>query len=100
VLFARKGEGTIESLERKRQEYLALAPEVARFRRVDATQPVDAVVAEVIAAIEALLAEQAGTSPVGAPAADVAVTPAEAGNPAEAATPTEAANAATRSDAA
>ena len=63
VLFDRKGEGTLESLERKRQEYLALAPLVARFRSVDATQPIDLVVAEVIAAIEALLEEQAGEQP-------------------------------------
>jgi thymidylate kinase len=91
VLFARKGEGTLESLERMRQDYLALAPVVARFRSVDATQPVDVVVAEVIAAIEALLAEQAGESPAGASAvSDVSATPADA-----AASP-----AATRSDAA
>lgn len=63
VLFARKGEGTLESLESKRQEYLALAPLVARFRSVDATQPVDAVVAQVVTAIEALLAERAGDQP-------------------------------------
>jgi hypothetical protein len=61
VLFDRKGEGTVESLERKRQEYLALADEVARFRVVDATQPVAAVVSDVIDAIRALLAERAAT---------------------------------------
>jgi thymidylate kinase len=63
VLFARKGEGTLESLESKRQEYLALERVVTRFRSVDATQPVDAVVTEVVAAIESLIAEQTDAPP-------------------------------------
>jgi thymidylate kinase len=58
VLFDRKGEGTVESLERKRQEYLALAPHVRRFEVVDATRPVDAVVTDVVALIHDLLASE------------------------------------------
>jgi thymidylate kinase len=51
VLLARKGEGTIEALERRRDEYRAIAGHVDDFVEVDATQPVDAVtdrVAEII----------------------------------------------------
>lgn len=69
VLFDRKGEGTLESLERKRQEYLALAGVVERFRVVDATQPVDAVVAAVIAEIQALIDGTAATPSPGQAAA-------------------------------
>ncbi len=47
VFFARKGEGTVESLEQRRQEYLAQADLFDRFVIVDARQPTDAVVAEV-----------------------------------------------------
>jgi thymidylate kinase len=47
VLLARKGEGTIETLERRRDEYRAIAPLVPRFIEVDATQPLAAVVREV-----------------------------------------------------
>jgi thymidylate kinase len=51
VLLARKGEGTVEALERRRDEYRAIAGHVDDFVEVDATQPVDAVtdrVAEII----------------------------------------------------
>jgi thymidylate kinase len=48
VLFARKGEGTIEVLEHRRQEYLKLRDVVEDFARVDATRP-EAEVAEEIA---------------------------------------------------
>jgi thymidylate kinase len=47
VFFARKGEGTVESLELRRQEYLAQADLFRGFVIVDARQPADAVVAEV-----------------------------------------------------
>lgn len=47
VLLARKGEGTIDDLERRRAEYRAIAPLVPRFVEVDATQPIDSVVREV-----------------------------------------------------
>jgi thymidylate kinase len=51
VLLARKGEGTVEALERRRDEYRAIARHVPDFVEVDATSPVDQVarrVAEVI----------------------------------------------------
>lgn len=57
VLFARKGEGTVESLERKRREFLELRPVVDRFVVIDATRPLDAVVADVVGAIRSVLAE-------------------------------------------
>lgn len=47
VLLARKGEGTVEALERRRAEYRAIAPLVPRFVEIDATQPLDTVVREV-----------------------------------------------------
>jgi thymidylate kinase len=47
VLFARKGEGTIEMLERRRQEYMALRDVVEHFAVVDATQPQEVVAHDV-----------------------------------------------------
>ena len=52
VLLARKGEGSVEALERRREEYRAIARHVGDFVEVDATRPVEEVadrVAEVIA---------------------------------------------------
>lgn len=51
VLFARKGEGSPEWLEGRREEYRALADVVPAFVVVDAGQPVEAVVEEVAQAI-------------------------------------------------
>ena len=48
VLLARKHEGTLETLEQKRREYVALAPLLPRFLVVDASRPVDAVVDEIM----------------------------------------------------
>lgn len=62
VLHARKGEGTPESLERKRQEYMALSEVVERFQVVDATRDIDTVVADVIGAIRAVETEVASGS--------------------------------------
>jgi Thymidylate kinase len=56
VLFARKGEGSVASLEKKRLEYLELRPTVKRFVVVDATRDVEAVVEDVVAAIRDELA--------------------------------------------
>jgi hypothetical protein len=53
TMFDRKGEGTIELLEQRRQDYLHLANVVEHFTFVDATQPLDTVVAEVKARIVA-----------------------------------------------
>jgi thymidylate kinase len=47
VLFARKGEGTLALLERRRQEYLSLRGLVPHFATVDATRPVEEVADEV-----------------------------------------------------
>jgi hypothetical protein len=47
VLFARKGEGTIEILEQRRQEYLQIENLVEHFVIVDATQPMDEVARQV-----------------------------------------------------
>lgn len=43
VLLARKGEGTIEYLEERRADYLALQGSLRRFVVVDATQPLEVV---------------------------------------------------------
>jgi thymidylate kinase len=53
ILFERKGEGTLESLERRRHEYLELGQVLREFTVVDASRPLDVVtrdVADVIAA--------------------------------------------------
>jgi thymidylate kinase len=55
VLLARKGEGSLESLERLTRDYRALEEVVDRFVVVDATQDRDQVVQEVVAHIVALL---------------------------------------------
>jgi thymidylate kinase len=53
VLHARKGQDSIEGLERRRQEYLSLASILPAFRTVDATRPLDDVTDEVVAFIVA-----------------------------------------------
>ena len=63
VLHQRKGEGSVESLERMRQEYLALEPVVERFVRIDATQDPDAVTRDVVEAITGLLHNHATGTP-------------------------------------
>lgn len=52
VLFARKGEGTVDLLERRRQEYLQLRNVVEHFAVVDATQPEDEVFRQVMDLIQ------------------------------------------------
>lgn len=47
VLFARKGEASVEWLRRRRDAYLGLQQLVPRFARVDATRPLDEVTREV-----------------------------------------------------
>jgi hypothetical protein len=47
VLFARKGEASVEWLESRRQALLKQGEKTANFFRVDATKPVEAVCAEV-----------------------------------------------------
>ncbi len=53
VLFARKGEGTPALLERRRQEYLRFREVAANFHLVDASRPLEEVVAEVLEIIVA-----------------------------------------------
>lgn len=55
VLFARKGEGTVELLERRRQDYLSLREHAPHFTVVDTTQPLDAATDDVVRAIEQFL---------------------------------------------
>ncbi|MCI0395013.1 MAG: hypothetical protein L0332_21240 [Chloroflexi bacterium] len=52
LLYARKGEGTVELLQRRQQEYWQVRDHVAQFQVVDATQPEDAVFHAVLAHIE------------------------------------------------
>jgi thymidylate kinase len=56
VLLARKGEGTVEALERRRQDYLALRATTERFYVVDATLDVS----EVYSDVTAIIGELAG----------------------------------------
>jgi thymidylate kinase len=51
VLLARKGEGTLESLERRRQDYFELAPRTKHFVVVEANRPLDEVTTDVADAI-------------------------------------------------
>lgn len=59
VLLARKGEGSLEALERRRDEYRSIAPLVPAFIEVDATRPVDEVTADVARAITERLPRRA-----------------------------------------
>ena len=47
ILFARKGEGTVDYLERKRQDYIAQSAKVSQFIWIDANRPLQAVCADV-----------------------------------------------------
>jgi thymidylate kinase len=62
VLLARKGEGSIEALERRRDEYRAIATEVRAFVEVDATAPIDVVSSRVADAILARSGRSASSS--------------------------------------
>jgi thymidylate kinase len=53
VLFQRKGEGTVELLEQYRQDFLSMAKIMPAFAIVDASQPVDAVIAQAAEIIRA-----------------------------------------------
>jgi len=56
VLFARKGEKTLEELENRRQAFIRQGTQVRNFVRVDGTQQLNAVCAEV----SKLIAEYSG----------------------------------------
>ena len=47
VLFARKGEKTLQDLEARRQAFIRLGKEIPNFVLIDGTQPLEAVYAEV-----------------------------------------------------
>lgn len=47
VLFARKGEGTLDYLQRKREACMIQGEKMDNFVKIDATQPLDTVLAEV-----------------------------------------------------
>jgi thymidylate kinase len=61
VLLARKGEGTLEALERRRGDYLELARVTPDFVVVDASGPLDDVVGELVALISAFSVRGAAT---------------------------------------
>ena len=54
VLLSRKGEGTIDDLARRREDYLRAGASIAHFVVVDATRPVDDVTGEVAGLIRRL----------------------------------------------
>jgi thymidylate kinase len=64
TLFARKGEGTLETLERRRGEYLDLQKVLANFVVVDAARPVDDVAAEVAEVVLEFSAARGKDTPV------------------------------------
>jgi thymidylate kinase len=59
VLLERKGEGTLESLERRRQDYFQLADETAHFVVVEADRPLDEVTNDVADEIKRFWASEA-----------------------------------------
>jgi thymidylate kinase len=59
VLLARKGEGTLEALERRRGDYLELAGVTPNFEVVDAARPLDEVAGELVALISEFSARRA-----------------------------------------
>jgi thymidylate kinase len=65
LLLARKGEGTLESLEALRRNYERLAEAAPCFVRVDASRPLERVVADAAAAICGF-AERSGCKPLAA----------------------------------
>lgn len=65
VLLARKGEGSVEALERRRDEYRAIARHVPDFVEVDATAPVDQVADRVADVIVSRLPERPQSRPAG-----------------------------------
>lgn len=60
VLLARKGEGTVATLERRREEYRALAGIAGAFAVVDASRPLEEVTREVAETIASFAASRGG----------------------------------------
>jgi len=67
VLYARKGESTVEELERRRQAFLSHGRRLPCFQRVDATRPLPEVYAEVTSHIVRLLPARLGDNGSHAP---------------------------------
>lgn len=61
VLYARKAEGTLELLERRRQEYLDMRARLGNCTLVDASRPREVVTAEVLGILRALRIRSGGT---------------------------------------
>ena len=70
VLLARKGEGTIETLARRRDEYLSLADVAEHFAVVDASQPLEVVTSQVAALITDFAAARRGGGSAATPVTD------------------------------
>ena len=68
VLFARKPEGTVEALERRRREYFQIQHLVPHFAVVDASRPAQEVVREVTALIEQVYRQTVRRRPAASPA--------------------------------
>lgn len=64
VLFTRKGEGTIESIEGRQADYRALGEVLPHFETVDVDRPIDAVVADLVDRIGRIVE---GVMPVSGP---------------------------------
>ena len=60
VLFARKGEKSVEELERRRQSFLRQTATMPRFVQLDATQPLLKVYSDVVNCIHAMLQDEPG----------------------------------------
>jgi thymidylate kinase len=60
VLLARKGEGTLEALERRRGDYLELARVTPNFEVVDAARPLDEVAGDLVAIVGEFSTRRAG----------------------------------------
>ena len=60
LLFARKGESTVEELERRRQGFLQLARQTPGLITVDASRPLPVVYADVAGHVTRLCAQQRG----------------------------------------
>ena len=60
TLLARKGEGSLEDLRRRRDDYLPMAGEVRHFVVVDASQPLDGVVEAVERELRAFVGGERG----------------------------------------
>lgn len=63
TLFKRKGEGTIETLEWRRQEYLAMRKYLKNFEVVDASQSINQVASDVIRIIWDFYRSRSKTNP-------------------------------------